>query len=95
MNESCENCPDKTCSAKERRESETEQQFRERQSLKEHLCKIKHKILIVSGKGGVGKTTVAVNLAVVLSLQEKKVGLLDIDIHGPNVPKMLGVEGEP
>jgi Mrp family chromosome partitioning ATPase len=93
MNESCQNCPVKTCSAKERREGETQQQFHERQALKERLCKIKHKILVVSGKGGVGKTTVAVNLAVTLSLQEKKVGLLDIDIHGPNVPKMLGVEG--
>lgn len=92
-NVNCNNCPVKSCSAREKREGETEEQFRERQSLKERLCKIKHKILVISGKGGVGKTTVAVNLAVALSLQEKKVGLLDIDIHVPNVPKMLGVEG--
>lgn len=46
----------------------------------------------MSGKGGVGKTTVAVNLAYSLSLKGNKVGLLDIDVHGPNVPKMLGLE---
>ncbi len=51
------------------------------------------RILVMSGKGGVGKTTVAVNLAVKLS-EKYKVGLLDIDIHGPNVPKMLGLEGK-
>jgi Mrp family chromosome partitioning ATPase len=89
----CSNCPVQTCSAKERRQSETQEQFRQRQALQERLCRIKHKILVVSGKGGVGKTTVAVNLAVALSLKERKVGLLDIDIHGPDVPKMLGVEG--
>lgn len=56
------------------------------------LEKIKHRILVFSGKGGVGKSTVAVNLAVALSEQDKKVGLLDVDIHGPNIAKMLGVE---
>lgn len=61
--------------------------------LKKRLSAIKHKILVLSGKGGVGKSTVAVNISVLLALQGKKVGLLDIDIHGPNVPKMLGVEG--
>ncbi len=58
--------------------------------LKEQLSKIKHKILVMSGKGGVGKSTVAVNIAVGLSLQDFMVGLLDVDLHGPNVPKMLG-----
>ena len=53
---------------------------------------IKHKLMVLSGKGGVGKTTVAVNLAVTLALKGYKVGLLDADIHGPNVPKMLGVQ---
>ena len=53
----------------------------------------KHEILILSGKGGVGKSSVAVNLAVWLSMQGKKTGLLDIDIHGPSIPKLLNLEG--
>lgn len=52
-------------------------------------------IAVSSGKGGVGKTTVAVNLAVSLGLSGAKVGLLDADIYGPNVPIMLGVSGQP
>lgn len=62
----------------------------EDKKIKEQLSKIKHKILVMSGKGGVGKSTVAVNIAVGLSLQDFMVGLLDVDLHGPNVPKMLG-----
>ncbi len=58
--------------------------------LKEQLSKIKHKIMVMSGKGGVGKSTVAVNVAVGLSLQDFMVGLLDVDLHGPSIPKMLG-----
>lgn len=54
---------------------------------------IKHKIMILSGKGGVGKSTVATGLALSLAKQGKKVGLMDIDITGPNIPKMLGVTG--
>ena len=55
--------------------------------------RIRHKIVVLSGKGGVGKSTVAVNLAVSLGMEGKKVGLLDVDIHGPSVPKMLHLEG--
>jgi ATP-binding protein involved in chromosome partitioning len=58
----------------------------------ERMKKIKNKLLVLSGKGGVGKSTVAVNLAWTLSQKGMKVGLLDVDIHGPNVPKMLGIE---
>ncbi len=58
----------------------------------EKMKGIKHKLMVLSGKGGVGKTTVAVNLAATLALKGFKVGLLDADIHGPNVPKMLGVQ---
>jgi Mrp family chromosome partitioning ATPase len=53
---------------------------------------VKHVILVLSGKGGVGKSTVAVNLAYALSNYGRQVGLLDLDIHGPNIPKMLGIE---
>ncbi len=63
------------------------------QILKDNMGKIKHKLVVLSGKGGVGKSTVAVNLAVSLAAKGLKVGLLDVDIHGPSVPKMLGLDG--
>lgn len=59
----------------------------------ERMDKIGRKILIMSGKGGVGKTTTTVNLANALLAQGHTVGVLDTDIHGPNVAKMFGVEG--
>ena len=55
--------------------------------LSDTLSKIKHKYVVLSGKGGVGKSTVAVNIAVGLTLKGKKTGLLDTDLHGPSVPK--------
>jgi len=55
---------------------------------------VKHVILVLSGKGGVGKSTVSVNLASALSAHGRMVGLLDLDIHGPNIPKMLGIEDQ-
>jgi len=58
----------------------------------EKMKSIKYKIAIMSGKGGVGKTTIAVNLAVALAEEGFNVGLLDVDVHGPNVARMLGVE---
>jgi Mrp family chromosome partitioning ATPase len=61
--------------------------------LANRLSQIKHRIAIMSGKGGVGKTTVAVNLAVALAEMGKRVGILDGDVHGPNVPKMFGLDG--
>ena len=60
--------------------------------IKEKMELIKHKIAVMSGKGGVGKTTVAVNLAVALAEEGFNVGLLDVDVHGPNVARMLGIE---
>jgi len=60
--------------------------------ISETLNKIKNRVLVFSGKGGVGKSTVAVNLALSLSERNLKVGLMDVDIHGPNLPKMLNVE---
>ena len=55
---------------------------------------VKHVILVLSGKGGVGKSTVSVNLAFALANHGKNVGLLDLDFHGPNIPKMLGIEDQ-
>ncbi len=61
--------------------------------LEERMKLVKHKILVMSGKGGVGKTSVSVNLAASLALRGYKTGILDTDIHGPNIAKMLGVQG--
>ena len=60
--------------------------------LGESLSKIKHVIIVISGKGGVGKSTVSSNLAVSLAMKGLRTGLMDADIHGPNIPKMLGIE---
>jgi len=60
----------------------------------EAMSKIPHKILVMSGKGGVGKTTVAVNLAFAMASRGLEVGLLDVDLHGPNVALMAGVQGQ-
>lgn len=67
----------------------------ERKALLENISRIKHKIIVLSGKGGVGKSTVAANIAIELALRGKKTGLMDIDIHGPSIPKMLGIENIP
>ena len=56
---------------------------------------IRRKLLVLSGKGGVGKSTVAANLAAALARAGKRVGLVDVDIHGPSIPKLLGIEGNP
>ena len=61
---------------------------------KENLAKMKHKIIILSGKGGVGKSTVAAHLALAFAEKKYNVGLLDSDIHGPSVPKILGIENK-
>jgi Mrp family chromosome partitioning ATPase len=62
--------------------------------VKENMSKIKHKILVLSNKGGVGKSSIAINLACSLSEKGFKVGILDADLHGPSVAKMLGFEGK-
>ena len=69
-------------------------QQREMDEIKRVMGGIKHKVIVCSGKGGVGKTTVAVNLAIALAEQNLSVGILDVDITGPNVPKMLNLEGQ-
>jgi len=74
-------------------ENQRKQMQAEQEQIRQRVKRIKHQILVLSGKGGVGKSTVAVNLAVSLALSGKKVGLLDIDIHGPSIPKILNLEG--
>jgi ATP-binding protein involved in chromosome partitioning len=63
--------------------------------IKENMARIKNKILVMSNKGGVGKSTVAVNFAALLAARGQQTGLLDIDIHGPSVARMTGQEGKP
>jgi ATP-binding protein involved in chromosome partitioning len=66
----------------------------EDQNIKRMLDKVKNRLLVFSGKGGVGKSTVAANLALALSQKGLQVGLLDVDLHGPNLAAMLGVENK-
>lgn len=86
----CNGC-DKSSSCNDADKQQCDQQQQQEQ-IQASLAKIKHKILVMSGKGGVGKSTTAVNLALSLAQQGNKVGLLDIDLHGPSVPTLLGLE---
>ena len=88
----CGHCESATCPSKERRQDESDEQFRQRQALARRMCQIRYKLLVLSGKGGVGKSTVAANLATALAQTGKRVGLLDIDVHGPSIPRMMGIE---
>ena len=72
--------------------SEEKSDVEENLQVVENMARIKHKIVVMSGKGGVGKSTVAVNLALALASMGRKVGVMDVDIHGPDVAKLLGVE---
>ena len=67
--------------------------YLEREALAARMNRIGRTVLILSGKGGVGKSTVAANLAVALAQAGESVGLLDVDIHGPSIPKLMGLEG--
>jgi ATP-binding protein involved in chromosome partitioning len=77
---SCASCTDKSKQSRE-------------QLIHCNLLRIKHKLLVMSGKGGVGKSSVATYLALTLAKQGYQVGLLDVDLHGPSIPKMLGLRG--
>ena len=90
----CDSCGDSSCSAKNQQPNESKEEYADRLRLEARLCRIQHKIVVLSGKGGVGKSTVAVNLATALALSGLRVGLLDVDIHGPSIPTMLGLENE-
>ncbi len=84
--QTCGSCSSSSsCSAEEQRKHAEERSMQK-------LSRIKYRVAVMSGKGGVGKSTVAVNLATSLSMLGKKVGIFDGDVHGPNVPKMLGVD---
>lgn len=63
------------------------------EKLKKALSMIKNKLVILSGKGGVGKSSIAANIAVGLSLRGKRVGLMDVDVHGPSIPRLLKLNG--
>jgi Mrp family chromosome partitioning ATPase len=64
------------------------------EAIREKLARIGHTFVVLSGKGGVGKSTVAVNLALSLIALDFRTGILDTDIHGPSVPKLLGLSGQ-
>jgi Mrp family chromosome partitioning ATPase len=64
-------------------------------AVRKTLDKIKHKIIVMSGKGGVGKTSTSVNLSIALANSGHQVGIMDVDLHGPDVPRMLGINGMP
>jgi len=77
-----------------KRQNNKKEQEKKEQMQKENLERIKKKLIVMSGKGGVGKSTVATNLVYGLALQGKTVGILDVDIHGPSIGKVMGIEGE-
>lgn len=81
-----ENCQSGTCGTDPQQAAKQQDE-----SIKNALGKIKHKFLIMSGKGGVGKTSLSVNLAMSLAEQGFSVGIMDVDVHGPDVPRMLGL----
>ncbi|HLC00290.1 MAG TPA: Mrp/NBP35 family ATP-binding protein [Candidatus Bathyarchaeia archaeon] len=71
-----------------------QQLLEQQQALRRRMAKIKHKVAVISGKGGVGKSTVTVNLAAAFAKTGHVVGVLDADIHGPSVPRLLGLTGQ-
>ncbi|ACU89232.1 Mrp/NBP35 family ATP-binding protein [Desulfomicrobium baculatum] len=91
-NSSCSSCSGKKTlgSIQDSPESKIERQDK---VIASTLSKIKYKLFVMSGKGGVGKSSVSTNLAAALAIKGYKVGLLDVDIHGPSVPHLLGLTG--
>jgi Mrp family chromosome partitioning ATPase len=91
------NADDKPEDASPQEQKKMEQayaQMKRKMSMEEIGKKIKHKVMVLSGKGGVGKSTVSTGLALSLAQQGLSVGILDIDITGPNIPKMMGLDGQ-
>ena len=82
-----------TSKSKEERQAQFKAQLEaEHKIISEKMKNVRYVIVVMSGKGGVGKTTVAINLATAFALNALRVGVLDADIHGPNTPKMLGIK---
>ena len=81
-------------SCSRQQQPDEDRQELDRAMLQSRMERIGRKILVLSGKGGVGKSTVAANLAISLAAAGRKVGLLDVDLHGPSIPKILGLDGE-
>lgn len=89
----CETCGDRACPSKQPPQHATRADA-EDVRLNARLSRIRRKVIVMSGKGGVGKSTVAVNLAMSAMISGLRVGLLDVDLHGPSVPTMLGLIGQ-
>jgi ATP-binding protein involved in chromosome partitioning len=75
-------------------EAARQQLLQQQQTLRLRMGKIKHKVAVISGKGGVGKSVITVNLAAAFAKSGHAVGILDADIHGPSVPRLLGIVGQ-
>lgn len=80
-------CSTGTCGDQKAAKDEQEE------ALNESLARIKNKFMVMSGKGGVGKTSTSVHLAMALAAKGHRVGLMDVDLHGPDIPRMLGLTG--
>ena len=91
MSEEKNKVPDGLGTVAENKKTKEEQELK---ALADRMGRIRHKIMVLSGKGGVGKSTVAANIAVSLAMDGNKVGLLDTDFHGPSIPTLLNLEGK-
>jgi Mrp family chromosome partitioning ATPase len=88
QSDSCRNCPGRDAASGTARKPDVRDA-----RIGETLGRIRYKLVVMSGKGGVGKSSVAVNVACALAAAGARVGLLDVDLHGPSVPRMLGLTG--
>ncbi|MBL3581482.1 iron-sulfur cluster carrier protein MrpORP [Oleidesulfovibrio alaskensis] len=88
MSESCGCSAGGNCSSGGCHENKSPEDLR----LESSVSRIRNKVVVMSGKGGVGKSTIAANIAVSLALAGQKVGLLDVDVHGPSIPRLLGLD---
>ncbi len=87
----CQGCDAADCPSQGQQPDARLEDYLERDALANRLRSIQHKIVVLSGKGGVGKSTVATQMALSLARSGKAVGLLDVDIHGPSIPALLGL----